>query len=224
MHGCLFEEDLCRSAPDHDLPIGLGLELGDVVADLVCQVALVLAGLDGGSVEALDVVLVEDAGERLDGLEKGLDLGELVAIEHLRVAGGVVKVAAENIPAGEDQVVELCEGNEVLDQRRAALGALAEPDGAHLRGGADRFREASANGFDAGDQGGGDGSHAWDHDAKFSGCWFDLCRFLTGGFGNRHLWCGPSIYEFARVLDRLVSRTERPCANEGPRLRSSLGA
>ncbi len=43
--GGLLEEDLGGAAPDHDLTIGLGLELGDVVADLVGEVALVLAGL-----------------------------------------------------------------------------------------------------------------------------------------------------------------------------------
>ncbi len=44
--GGLLEEDLGGAAPDHDLAVGLGLELGDVVADLVGEVALVLAGLD----------------------------------------------------------------------------------------------------------------------------------------------------------------------------------
>ena len=59
------------------------------------------------AVEALDVVLVEDGGHRLDGFEEGADLFELVAVEDLRGLGGVVEVAAEDVPAGEDEVVEV---------------------------------------------------------------------------------------------------------------------
>ena len=90
MNGGLLEKDLGGAAPDHHLALGLCLERGDVVPDLVGEIALVLAGLDGGAVEALDVVLVEDAGHRLDRLEKGSDLGQLVAVQDLRMRGGVV--------------------------------------------------------------------------------------------------------------------------------------
>ena len=44
--GGLLEEDFGGAGPDHDLAVGFGFELGDVVADLVGEVALVLAGLD----------------------------------------------------------------------------------------------------------------------------------------------------------------------------------
>ena len=160
----LLEIDLGGAAPDHDLTIGLGLELGDVVANLVGEIALVLAGLDLLAFEALDVVLVEGGGEGLDGLEEGANLFELVAVEDLRGLGGVVEVAAEDVPAGEDEVVERGERGEVLDERRAAFGALAETNGSHLRGGTDGLGEAATNGFDAGDERGSDGSHAGDHD------------------------------------------------------------
>ena len=83
--------------------------------------------------EALDVVLVEGGGHGLDGLEEGRDLFELVAVENLGGLGGVVEIAAEDVPAGEDEVVELGDGNEVLDEGSAVVGALAEADGAHLR-------------------------------------------------------------------------------------------
>ena len=65
-------------------------------------------------------MLVEDGGHGLDGFEEGPDLLELVAVEHLRGLGGVVEVAAEDVPAGEDEVVELGDGNEVLDERAAS--------------------------------------------------------------------------------------------------------
>ena len=115
--GGLLEEDFGGAAPDHDLAVGFGFELGDVVADLVGEVALVLAGLGLLGGEALDVVLVEDGGHGLDGLEEGANLFELVAVEDLGGLGGVVEVAAEDVPAGEDEVVELGDGDEVLDER-----------------------------------------------------------------------------------------------------------
>ncbi len=139
-----------------------------------------------GAVEAFDVVLVEDAGHGLDGLEEGLDGGELIAVEDLGVGGGVEEVAAEDIPAGEDEVVELGDGSEVLDEGGAIVGALAEADGAHLGGGADGFGERAADGFDAGDEGGGDGSHAGDHDAELALCGGDVGRLRAGGFLGGH--------------------------------------
>ena len=57
------------------------------------------------------------------------------------------------------------DGGEVFDERGAAFGAFAEADGAHLRERADGFGEAAADGFYAGDERGGDGSHAGNHDA-----------------------------------------------------------
>ncbi len=113
MDGGGLEEDLSGAGPDHDLTVGLGFEGGDVVANLVGQVALVLAGLDGLAGEALDVVLVEGGGHGLDGLEERAHRFELVALENAGGPGGVVEIAAEDIPAGEDDVVEVGEGDEV---------------------------------------------------------------------------------------------------------------
>ena len=56
------------------------------------------------------------------------------------------------------------DGDEVFDERAAVVGALAETDGAHLRERTDGLGEAAADGFDAGDERGGDGSHAGNHD------------------------------------------------------------
>jgi hypothetical protein len=163
--GTLLHVDFGGAAPDHDLAVGFGFELGDVVANLVGEVALVLAGLGFFGGEALDVVLVEGRWHGLDGLEERSDLFELVAVEDLGGLGGVVEIAAEDVPAGEDEVVELGDGDEVLNERSAVIGALAEADGAHLRGGTDGFGEAAADSFYACNECGGDGSHAGDHDA-----------------------------------------------------------
>ena len=74
MNGGRLEEDFSRAAPDHDDAIDCLSECLDVGAHLVGEVALVLALLDVRAVEALDVVLVEDRGQRLDGFEVGLEL------------------------------------------------------------------------------------------------------------------------------------------------------
>jgi len=163
--GSLLEEDFGGAAPDHDLAVGFGFERGDVVADLVGEVALVLAGLHLFRCEALDVVLVEDGRHGLDGFEVGTDLLELIAIEDLGGFGGVVEIAAEDVPAGEDDVVEIGDGGELFDEGAAVFGALAEADVAHLRERADGLGEAAADCLYAGDECGGDGSHAGNHDA-----------------------------------------------------------
>ena len=183
MGRALLEEDLSRAAPDHHLAIGSGLEGSDVVADLVGEITLVLASLDLGPVEAFDIVLIEDTRHGLNGLEKGANLFKLIAVENLRMLRGVVEVAAEDIPAGEDKIIKLRDGREVLDEWGAIVGAFAEANGAHLRGGADGFGKAATDGFNAGDEGGGDGSHAGNHDAELAGCGEDAGRRRVGGFG-----------------------------------------
>jgi hypothetical protein len=119
-----IQKYLSRPAPDDDDAIDLGLEFLDVGAELLGEVALALAGLGVGAVEALDVVPIEDGGHGLDGFEKGLDAGEVVAVEHGGVAGGLVHVFRENVPSGEDDVVEVSQGDEFSDQRRAILVRL----------------------------------------------------------------------------------------------------
>ena len=62
----------------------------------------------------------------------------------------------------------LARGSEVFDERGVVVGAFAQPDGAHLREGADGLGESAADGFYSGDQGGGDGSHAHNHHSQFA--------------------------------------------------------
>src|SRR5579859_6753465 len=96
------------AAPDGDEARGPGtsLESAHVGADLLGQVHLVLALLDVGPVDHLDVVVIEDGFLRLDGLEQRLYLVEQVALEHPGFAGGGVHVVFENVPASEYQVIE----------------------------------------------------------------------------------------------------------------------
>ena len=128
VNGRGFEENLSRAAPDHDDAIDGLFEVLNVVADLVGEVALVLARLDVRAVQALDVVLIEDGGQRLDGLEIGLELLEDFLVEHLCVCGRLVDVVFEDVPSGEDDVVKIREGDEILNKRGFVVGALAEAE------------------------------------------------------------------------------------------------
>ena len=68
----------------------------------------------------------------------------LAALEHAGAGGGDVGIVRERIPRAEHDVVERGERHEVLDQRAAVVGALAEADGAHLGEAADGQRHARA--------------------------------------------------------------------------------
>ena len=84
----------------------------------------------------------------------------LPAVEHAGAGGGDVGVVGEHVPRAPHDVLERGERHEVLDQRAAVLGALAEPDRAHLREAADRQAHAALDELDAGDEGGGDRAEA----------------------------------------------------------------
>src|SRR5437879_13209717 len=66
----------------------------------------------------------------------------MVRVEDAGLCGGFVGGVGENVPAAEDYFVELFERDELLDERGAALGALAQADGAELRERAGGMRNA----------------------------------------------------------------------------------
>ncbi len=115
VHGCGLKKDFGRAAPDHDDAVYGLFEGPDVFAHLLGEIALVLALFHVGAVQPLDVVLVEDGGQRLDGFEVRLDLLQRVLVEHLGVAGGFVDVVFEDVPSGEDDVLKLGQWDEVVN-------------------------------------------------------------------------------------------------------------
>jgi hypothetical protein len=168
MHAGRLQEYLSRAGPDHDYAVDGLLEGLDVVDDLLGQVTLVLALLYVRAVQALHVILVEDSRQRLDGFQIWLELLERLLVQHLGVRGRLVDVVLENIPAGEDHIVQVRQRNKVLDQRRMVIGALAQPDGAHLRKRADRLGQSAAHRFHAGDHRGGHRAKANHHHAQLA--------------------------------------------------------
>src|SRR5256884_9105960 len=79
-----------------------------------------------------------------------------------------VRIVGNRIPGGEDQILQIGEGHELLDFRAPLLGALPEADGAYLRQRADRQSGAPAHVLDARDERRGDRTQPHEHHAPFS--------------------------------------------------------
>jgi hypothetical protein len=111
----------------------LRLEITHVLAQLLGEVALRLALLDVGAIDARDVLVLEDRRHRLDRRQEILDRIQVAVLEHTGLLRGRIRVVRDGIPGAEHDVVQLGERNEVLDERRTLLGALAQADGRQLR-------------------------------------------------------------------------------------------
>ncbi len=127
------------------------------------------------AVEPGGVALLERGVHRTDVAQHLGDLLDvLAALEHAGAGGGDVGVVGEHVPRAPDDVVERGERHEVLDQRAALVGALAEADRAHLRQAADRLAHAPLDQLHAGDEGGGDGPEADGEHAEAAGSGSDV--------------------------------------------------
>src|ERR1700720_1426693 len=93
--------------------------------------------------------MIENRCTRSDGRQEWLQLLEQAIVEDTRVGGRFVHVVFKDVPAGEDEVVQSRQRNELLTLRWAAVGALAESDGAHLGERSNGLGQAFANGFHA---------------------------------------------------------------------------
>ena len=117
-------------------------------------------------------LLSNTAGIGLIAARKSAIGSRSLLLEHAGLLRGRVRVVRNRIPRAEHDVVEAGERDEVLDQRRALVGALAEADRRHLRERADRLRVAAANALDAGHERRGDGAEAGREDAELA-AWRD---------------------------------------------------
>ena len=123
-----LDEDLGRRAPDDHEPVApiLRLEVAHVLPQLLGEIALGLSLLDVRAVDACHVVVVEHGGHRLDRAQKIGHRLEIAILEHTGLLRGGVGVVGNRIPRAEHDLVQRGERNEILDQRRTILGALAE--------------------------------------------------------------------------------------------------
>src|SRR5208282_4305935 len=112
------------------------------------------------------VVVIEDGRAWLYSREEWLQLLEQPVVEYTGVRGRFVHVVFENVPTCEDKIVESGKRDKLLYLRRSSVGALAQPDRAHLGERPNRLRKPLANRFDAGYERGSHCAHAGDHHAQ----------------------------------------------------------
>ncbi len=89
-------------------------------------------------------------------------------VEHAGLEGRFEGVVRDRVPGAEDEVIEFRQRHELLDERAALLGPLAQADGAHLGERADGAAAAAAGVLDAGDEGSGHGAKADQEDTELA--------------------------------------------------------
>src|ERR1035437_6258525 len=201
-----LEVDLRRGAPDDDQPVErVGrLEVADVLAQRLGKRALVLPLLHVGAVDARDVMVVEHGGHRRDALQEAGDGREVALVEHARLPCRGERVVGDRIPRAEDNVVERRERDEIPDEWRAVVGALAEPDCRHLRQRADRLAAPEADALDAGYERRRDRAEPRREDAEPAVRRPDSVPWCFGGHGR-----GEGAYTAARAPSGAAASVER---------------
>ena len=81
---------------------------------------------------------------------------------------GLVGVVLKNIPAGEYQVFQSCQRDEVFDHGRAAIRAFTQAYRAHLSQRSNRLGNTFADSFNTCHKSGGHCAHARNHYSEFS--------------------------------------------------------
>ena len=119
VHVFRLDENLGRGAPTGHEPRNLlrFAEILNVVFQLQCQLVLVLRLFDVSSVEPLYVFAVERRFHRLDSFKERLHFLQVLIIQHAGFFRGLVRIIFEKIPASENQVIEVCQRNQLLNQR-----------------------------------------------------------------------------------------------------------
>ncbi len=179
-----LDEDLGARAPQHHDTVDLLLvaEAVDVFADRVEHRSLVDRVHRVVGVDALHVLAIERRRHRAHLAQRVADgLDVLAAIEHARPGCGDVGVVGERVPRPEHEIVERGQRHEVVDQRPAVVGALAEADRADLGQRTDWGTHAALDQLDTGDQRRGDGAEADGEHAETT-----VGRRDGGGRGNSH--------------------------------------
>ena len=153
----------------------------DVLDERLRLFHLVGLRLHPDALDAADPALVEHGVHGDDTLELTRDLCEIAVLHDSCRASGLERVRGERIPATEDEIVERCERDELLDEWIAVLFALAEADVGHLGDRAEWGDTGLAGGQDAGDEGRGDGTESGRQHTELAGCGGDVL-----GHGQHH--------------------------------------
>ena len=170
VHLALGHVDLGAAGPDHDeaIEIVVFLELLDVRHHLLGEVPLRLPFLDVGTVEPLDVMLIEHRRPRANLFQLGADLLEQPGLEDAGGFRGAVAVLGEDVPAAEHQVVEPGERHDLVDHGRTAFRPFAQTNVPHLGQRTDGLCESFADGDNAGNKGRADGTQTDQEHTEFA--------------------------------------------------------
>src|SRR5262249_16575584 len=106
------------------------------------------AALHMSSVQPLNVLLIENRFHGFDRLERLFDLIHQIALKNSGVNRRLVRILFENVPSTEHQVSKRRNRDEILDQRNAVFGSLAQSNRSHLRERSDRLGKSAFNRFD----------------------------------------------------------------------------
>ena len=104
-----LQENLGRTAPAGHQPRNFAglLEVGDVFLDLQCEFVLVLALLHVRAVQLLHIFGIERCFHRLDAGKERLHFCQVLEAQYACVGGGLEGVVFVNIPARENQIVQI---------------------------------------------------------------------------------------------------------------------
>src|SRR5208337_2995041 len=121
-----------------------------------------------GAADVAHVVLVEHRLHRMNFFQRRAHLLQERGIEDRGVARRFVGAVFVNVPSAEFEIFQFGERNEVLDQRRASLGALAQANGGELGQRSDRRAQPALNRLDSGDEGRADSADAGQQHAELA--------------------------------------------------------
>ncbi|CAB4658584.1 unannotated protein [freshwater metagenome] len=157
MLGAWLNEDLSARTPDHHNAVDFLLitETVDVGTDAFQHCALTRGGHDVLAIKVARILALEGCLHGADLTKHIRDCFDVLALlEHAGARRCDVGIVGEHVPCAPDNVFEASKGNEVLDERGALFGALAQTDGAHLGHGANGLALSTLCEFNASDEGG----------------------------------------------------------------------
>ena len=167
------------------------------------QVHLIAALLHVLAVQLLDVVAVKNGLARLDGFQERLDLSQQLFFQHTGVDGRLIGVIFEDVPAGENQIFNVCQGNKILNLRKPSFGPFAQADGTHLGKRANGQANAFAHRFDARHESGGHSAHAGNHYPQLAAWGSNLASLLVRRRKSHE--SGPSLSMSANLLSSRIA-------------------
>ena len=123
-----------RGRPAHHQPVHplLGLKGIDIFHQLVGQIHFMRTFFHMGTIKIFHIVPVKNSRHWNDAFQFLFDPVDMARFQHHGLAGGLVSRVGEDIPAAENQVLQVGQGNQLLHREDTFLGTLAQADFSRL--------------------------------------------------------------------------------------------